>query len=349
MRKLILIGLLVWMVSSVQAAPNGRDLYFQFCNACHQMSGQGGIGLPLSAEKLDDVSDEYLTKTIRLGRPGRVMPSFNAMSDAQIQAIVSYLRKRTDTQEKVFDSTILVGDVNNGKALFERNCVTCHGSDGSGQGKGTGVTLSRDRSFLVMPPAISNPGFQASATDKMIKHIIKVGRVRSAMPSFGALGLKDQDLNDLVVYVRALGEKAKQAKRESIPEEDESMSHVVESPYDFDTTVNNLKQAVGGSNFRIFPDRFLEQGLTDEFSVNKRQIGIRFCNFKELYGMLKIEPRLGVVLPCRVTVMERKDGKVLLVVPNLRVVSRWFNNDELENLWNQMEEGFNEMIEEATL
>jgi cytochrome c oxidase cbb3-type subunit 3 len=65
--------------------------------------------------------------------------------------------------------------------------------------------------------------------------------------------------------------------------------------------------------------------------------------------MLKIEPRLGVVLPCRVTIMEREDGSVILVVPNLRVVARWFNNDELVGLWDAMEETFNEIIEEATL
>jgi hypothetical protein len=40
---------------------------------------------------------------------------------------------------------------------------------------------------------------------------------------------------------------------------------------------------------------------------------------------------------------------VILVVPNLRVVSRWFNNDELVDLWDQMEESFIEIIEEATL
>jgi cytochrome c oxidase cbb3-type subunit 3 len=65
--------------------------------------------------------------------------------------------------------------------------------------------------------------------------------------------------------------------------------------------------------------------------------------------MLKIEPRLGVVLPCRITILEREDGRVLLVIPNLRVVSRWFNNDELVGLWDRMEETFQEIIEEATL
>ncbi|MCB1787886.1 MAG: DUF302 domain-containing protein, partial [Gammaproteobacteria bacterium] len=84
-------------------------------------------------------------------------------------------------------------------------------------------------------------------------------------------------------------------------------------------------------------------------SVNTRQVGVRFCNFNVLYGMLKIEPRLGIVLPCRITIMERADGQVVLVVPNLRVVSRWFNNDELVELWDRMEETFVSIIDEVTL
>ena len=68
-----------------------------------------------------------------------------------------------------------------------------------------------------------------------------------------------------------------------------------------------------------------------------------------LYFILKIEPRLGIVLPCRITILEREDGSVILTIPNLRVVSRWFNNDELVDLWDQMEESFVEIVEEATL
>ena len=132
-------------------------------------------------------------------------------------------------------------------------------------------------------------------------------------------------------------------------DEDDRPTHVYESPHDFDTTVANVKQSLTGANFRIFPDRFLEQGLIDEFSVNQRQVGVRFCNFNVLYGMLKIEPRLGIVLPCRITIMERPDGSVMLVVPNLRVISRWFNNDELVELWDRMEQSFTEIVEEATL
>ena len=328
------------------AAPDGSNLYTKHCSACHQREGQGGIGLPLLDAKLADVSDDYLRKTIRLGRPGRVMPGFMRMSDAQVDAIVGFLRAGSGTASAVFGDEPVVGDRARGKVLYAEHCVECHAADGSGEGKGTGVTQSRERSFLVMPASISNPGFLASAPDQMLRRVIAAGRKSSGMPAFGEGKLNDAEIDDVVAYVRSF----EQQQRQMVAlEADERPTHVYESPYDFETTVANVKASLTGANFRIFPDRLLEQGLIDEFSVNSRQIGVRFCNFNELYGMLKIEPRLGVVLPCRVTILERDDGGVILVVPNLRLVSRWFNNDELVSLWDRMEETFIEIIDEATL
>ena len=332
--------------AAVHAGPDGRALYVEHCGACHQTRGQGGIGLPLAKAKLVDVSDAYLRETIRVGRPGRVMPAFQRLSDAQVDAIVAFLREGSGTIGMDEDSATIVGDVTNGRALYTEHCVRCHAEDGSGEGKGTGVTLSRERSFLVMPASISNPGFLASATDQMIQRSITVGRKESGMPAFGRGRLSDAQIRDLVAYVRAFEHRYEPIATLDM---EERPTHMHESPYDFETTLQNVKASLAGANFRIFPDRFVEQGLIDEFSVNTRQVGVRFCNFDALYGMLKIEPRLGVVLPCRVTIMEREDGSVILVVPNLRVVARWFNNDELVGLWDAMEKTFNEIIEEATL
>jgi len=341
------LGLVVIFAGGlVHAAPDGAELYKEHCSACHQMEGRGGIGLPLLNAKLGDVSDIYLRKTIRLGRPGRVMPGFLRMSDAQVDAVIKFLRLSSGTKSAEFDGEPIAGDPARGKTLYGEHCVKCHAADGSGEGRGTGVTQSRDRSFLVMPASISNPGFLASATDQMMRRVISVGRKSSGMPAFASGKLSDSEIDDVVAYVRTF---ERQKRKVEVLDADERPTHIYDSPYDFDTTVANVKASLTGANFRIFPDRLLEQGLVDEFSTNTRQIGVRFCNFNELYGMLKIEPRLGVVLPCRITIMERGDGQVIMAVPNLRVISRWFNNDELVDLWDRMEETFVDIIDEVTL
>ena len=347
-RRTLLALLVLWLAccGAVSAAPNGESLYRQYCAACHQTRGEGGIGLPLSTSKLASVSDDYLTKTIRLGRPGRIMPAFDELSDAQVAALVAYIRSWCNQPGMEFPTTPIAGNPRLGEALYRQHCVECHGEDGSGEGPGTGVTRSRERRFLVMPPAINNPGFLKSAPDQMIRHTIATGRQGSIMPVFGDR-LTKSAIDDIVAYVRTFEALAEQTRTESAAAIEPS--HVVESPYDFSTTVENVRQALIGSNFRLFPDRFLEEGLTDEFSHNTRQISIRFCNFKQLYNMLNIEPRLGVVLPCRIAIVERSDGSVLLVAPNMQAISHWFNNHELERLGNAMEEMITGVIEEATL
>ena len=39
---------------------------------------------------------------------------------------------------------------------------------------------------------------------------------------------------------------------------------VQESPYGFEETLESLRNTIHAHNFRIFPDRYLEEGLTDE-------------------------------------------------------------------------------------
>ena len=330
----------------VQAAPDGKQLYRQYCESCHQLEGEGGIGLPLSNIKLAHVSNRYLEKTIRLGRPGRIMPSYRELSDAQVKAIISYIRSWSSQQVLSFSEEKIEGDIEKGQEYYKKKCAKCHADDGSGEGKGTGVTTSRERQFMIMPAAINNVGYQESVTDQEIRQIIIADREDSKMPSM-LNKLDDQQINDVVAFVRSMEPQAA-VLAEAQSDSETQLSMVDESPNDFETTIESARQALTGSNFRIFPERFLEQGLIDEFSHNTRQVTIRFCNFKELYNMLNIEPRLGVLLPCRITILERKDGKVLLIAPNMKLIAGWFNNNELSGLAESMESTINAVIEEAT-
>jgi cytochrome c oxidase cbb3-type subunit 3 len=338
------VSLFCLLASPLQAAPDGKALYEENCSACHQSEGKGGIGLPLTEEILSQVSDDYIAKTIRNGRPGRIMPAFIALSDAQVQAILEYIRSWSNKPAPVYPELAVKGDPKRGKKLYEKHCVRCHGKDGSGEGSGTGVTLSREREFMVMPAALNNPGFQRAASDAMIADIIRRGRKVGGMPTFGRK-LKDGEIADLVAYVRTLKPLP---PIHGMPEWAGKPAYIMESPYGFDETVEALKQALTGANFRIFPPRYLEQGLTDEFSVNTRQVSIRFCNFKELYHLLNIDPRLGTVLPCRINVIER-NGKVLLVSANVVEEAKLFNNRELLEVAVLMEEIILGVMEEATL
>ncbi len=346
MRQLFLIFYFLLFTTSLSAAPDGHKLYTKHCSVCHNENGMGGIGLPLNGEKVEHFPRDYLFKTVRLGREGRVMPAFNKLSDAQINSIVDHIFSwKKNPKVDTYSDEPVKGDVKNGQNLFLQKCSACHGKDGKSEGLGTGVSVSRERKFQVVPPALNNPGFLAAANDQWIRQTIKTGRPGTIMPSQKTLQITDQELNDIVSYVRSF--EAAYQPPEALEEDQPTL--VFDSPYDFMTTIANLKQSLQGLNFRYFPDRYMEMGLAPDKLINKKQLSLRFCNFKQLYKMINTEPRLGVVLPCRVTVVEQPDGQIKLYVMNMKVVSRLFNNTQLSKTAEEMHEALMELIDEATL
>lgn len=342
----ILMALALLTPLNSVAAIDGEALFGSNCSTCHRKGGRGSIGLPLNKAKFKYFSDDYLAHTIRLGRPGRIMPAFNALSDAQVDAIIRYLRVWSNISSVVDESFRAKGSSKKGGQRFKEHCVNCHGEAGKGLGKGTGQTYSRERDFKVIPPAISNPGFLASASDDMLRGIITHGIKDTVMLAYKKSAHAQQDIEDIIVYLRKLqGELAKSSKLPSMVSEKPTI--FVDSPYDYATTVDNLKQALAGYNFLIFPDRYIEMGLFPEWEVNKKQITIRYCSFNKLFDLLKIDPRLGIGLPCRITVIEREDGQVQLVAMNMNLIAHLFNNAQLEEYAKEMSGRQKEILEEA--
>jgi len=77
-----------------QAGLNVQQLFATSCGWCHQSGGRSeGRGPKLAGT---DKSDEYIINQIKKGKPPG-MPSFgNSFNDAQIHAIVAYIRDLKD-------------------------------------------------------------------------------------------------------------------------------------------------------------------------------------------------------------------------------------------------------------
>ena len=56
-----------------------QNLLVQDCGSCHGLTMQGGLGPPLSAERLAGRSVESLAAVILDGRPGTAMPPWQAL------------------------------------------------------------------------------------------------------------------------------------------------------------------------------------------------------------------------------------------------------------------------------
>jgi len=346
--KIAAIFLTLMFSLSVYGAPHGDELFGRYCSSCHGIDGKGGVGVPIALPSfLNSVPDEYLTKTIRNGRPGRIMPAFDSLSDAQVAAIVKNIRGWSDKPAPLENTATVKGDKEHGAKIFNKFCVQCHGVDGMG-GKGTGVTFSRKRDLPIIAPALNNAGFLASANDDMIRNTITYGREGTPMSSMMVAGLSEDDINDVVSYIRSFEKSAAELQKELNKNDDESPVIVMDSPYSLEETVENLKQAIIDKNFTLIRTDYLEHGLVEAGKENKKQVVLHFCNFGFLFEALAIDPRVGMFLPCRVTIIER-DGKVQLSTINPKRLGKLFNNHELDESCEKMYGVYLGLLEDATL
>lgn len=345
MKKQILIFcLLAWSAMAMAANQSGAQLYDNNCAVCHGEHGKGGVGVPLALPDFQrQVDNQFLFTTIRMGRPGRVMPAFSQLSDAQVHRIIKYIRGFTHVKVPTRNPARIHGDVARGKKLFAQDCAACHGDHGQG-GKGTGVTFSRPRNLPILAPALNNAGFLASATDSMIKKTMLEGRKGTPMNPFKGKKVSHKDVNDIVAYVRSF---QKDLKPEPNLNEPMTMTYEAQG-MTLDQVVKNIKRAAVGRNFKIIRVQHLDYGFVPADKESKKEVIVYFCNFELLDKALAIDPRVGLFLPCRVTAYE-ENGVVKVTSIDPKRLSHMFNNNELNKLCDHMYHVYSDILDEATL
>ncbi len=194
-------------ISSVLAADEktikqGADIYAQNCVFCHQADAIGKAGFAPSLsnpEFLSLASDKFILGTIRDGRQGTGMPPFAHIGRDQGRAILAYLRsfsKLPSRTAEVDAQPAAIGDAGFGEKLFENICATCHGPKGDGYvAGGTGT-------------AIGKIGTLSKVSDGFLRATIKEGRSNTRMRGFagpeGLANLNDQEIDDIIAYLRTL-------------------------------------------------------------------------------------------------------------------------------------------------
>ena len=72
----------------------GQELFEQSCAVCHGSSGEGSLTRPAigpGSNAAENLTDDQIRGTLSVG-PG-AMPSFNRLSQEQIDSLVTYLRE----------------------------------------------------------------------------------------------------------------------------------------------------------------------------------------------------------------------------------------------------------------
>lgn len=123
---------------------------------------------------------------------------------------------------------------------------------------------------------------------------------------------------------------------------------IKQSPYSLAVTVEQVKRAVAGQNFKIIRQLMLDHDASPVQQSVTNEIIIYFCNFNKLDRALKLDKRTGLFLPCRITIIER-DGKVILMAVNPKKISTLFQNHSLDELCDELNQNYLAILEEATL
>lgn len=219
----------------VESAAHGRDVFLSACILCHGADGKGVQGLgrdltqsPFVASKDDAGLFEFIT----VGRPDAkpvAMPARAGrtdLTDADLRDVVVFLRGLQDPRrmpelpapivrtpapteqdkEKALAAAggdaELAGYIAHGTTIFNSTCIACHGAGGVGIA-GNGKALKGNE-------------FVQSLNDDGLLAFLKKGRDPSdpknttgvgMPPKGGNPALSDDDLLDVISYVRTLQEK----------------------------------------------------------------------------------------------------------------------------------------------
>ena len=180
----------------------GSQLYAQNCIFCHQADAIGKPGFAPSLsnpEFLSVASDKFILGTIRDGRAGTGMPPMAHLGRDKGRAIVAYLRSFSTLPHRAVEidaQPAAMGDPILGKNTFDLICSTCHGPSGDGYAAGGTGT------------AIGKAGTLNKVSDGFLRTTIKKGRSNTRMLGFsgpeGLANLSDQEIDDVIVYLRTL-------------------------------------------------------------------------------------------------------------------------------------------------
>ncbi len=208
----------------------GGEVFHKYCSQCHGDDGAGdGIAAPfLRPAPRDFTAGKYkirstptgylptpadLEHSIRHGLPGTGMPSFDVLSDEQIQDVIHYIESLsadfkdpqayTDPIEipdppPFSEDSLEVGF----KTYVEVGCARCHGNKGRGDGS-SAPTLRDDWGDFIPPADLSMPwNFRGGGTRRDIYRSISTGLYGTPMAGF-ADGLTEEQRWQIVDWIVA--------------------------------------------------------------------------------------------------------------------------------------------------
>ncbi|HBY59402.1 MAG TPA: hypothetical protein DEH78_06240 [Solibacterales bacterium] len=217
-------------LASLQSAPNltsGEQTYKTLCQRCH---GEKGDGHGLIAVYLDPYprdltkaafmnskTETRLAASVREGVAGTSMPAWGKiLNEQQTKDVLAYVQttfvkeaRRAVREQKLPETNPVAMSKESaarGEATFVARCGGCHGRKGDGKGPNSLDILPRPRN-------LRNSDFVASVSDKRLFQSILYGVQGTAMPPWIDYGMSQNEVGDLVNFIRSINSKQPQGSQ----------------------------------------------------------------------------------------------------------------------------------------
>ncbi len=112
--------------------------------------------------------------------------------------------------------------------------------------------------------------------------------------------------------------------------------------------IADLKDAIANHNYVFIRQQYVDSRLTEVGIENGEVILVYFCNFRMANRALKTDPRVGVFLPCKITLIQ-KPGYVQMVAINPQAISGQLQEHNLKAICDQLTHDYSRILEEASL
>ena len=186
---------------SAQSSPQlqqGREVFVQFCAACHGERGDGkpARGLKLKPPAMDltafKLSDSLIRRALEEGVLGTGMAAWKSLPPEQLSAVAAYTAT-LGRDDELSPQARLAPDgalQEAGRRVYVVHCARCHGENGKGDGSDASLLKPAPPSFAEL-----RPSYAAAA------RAIAGGVPGSAMPAWPVL--TRAEVQAVTFYVRS--------------------------------------------------------------------------------------------------------------------------------------------------
>lgn len=116
---------------------------------------------------------------------------------------------------------------------------------------------------------------------------------------------------------------------------------------EFDQTIEKVTEALKAIGFGVLTTINVQKTLKEKINADFKPYTILgACNPHFAHKALRLEDKLGVILPCNVVVIDQGGGKIEVAAMEPAAMMQSLENDELDSITNEISQLLAKMIQE---